>query len=222
MCPYSLIIFDWDGTLMDSQSRIVTCIQAACRDVSVVAPSAERARHIIGLGLHEACRQLLPEFDDETHQQVQERYRHHFHRHDIAPAQLYSGVRTMLQDLHSRGHLLAIATGMSRPGLDTVLQETGLNTYFHATRSVDESASKPSPLMLHQLLDYFSLEAKQAIMIGDTEYDLKMAQLAGMDALAVSYGVHEVHRLLPHRPLACLDSITQMHQWLKGGGGSNY
>jgi phosphoglycolate phosphatase len=222
MHTYNLIIFDWDGTLMDSKSRIVSCIQAACRDVGIEAPSTEHTRDVIGLGLHEACRQLLSHLDEEVRVLVQKRYCHHFLSNDIAPAQLFRGVKMMLQDLHSRGYLLAIATGMSRDGLNKILQETSLVTYFHATRSVDESACKPDPLMLHQLLDYFDLDAKQAVMVGDTEYDLKMARCAGMDALAVSYGAHEEHRLLPHHPLACIDSISQMHNWLTGDSGKNY
>ncbi len=221
MRPYKLIIFDWDGTLMDSESRIISCIQAACRDAGIEAPSAESARNVIGLGLHEACRQLLSDLDEEVHMHVQIRYRHHFLHKDFAPAQLFDGVMLMLEDLYLRGYLLAVATGMSRHGLNTILQETGLATYFHATRSVDESASKPNPLMLYQLLDYFEVKAKQALMVGDTEYDLKMASHAGMDALAAGYGVHEVERLLPHKPLACINSIPQMHQWLLGGCGVN-
>jgi len=214
-----LIIFDWDGTLMDSQSRIVSCIQAACTDVGIEVPSADRARNVIGLGLHEACRQLLSNLDENVHTHVQTRYRHHFLNNDIAPARLFDGVLSMLQDLYSRGYLLAVATGMSRHGLNTILQKTRLARYFHATRCVDDSASKPNPLMLYRLLDYFGIQVEQALMVGDTEYDLEMARRAGMDALAVSYGVHEVSRLLPHRPLACINSIPHMHDWLVGGYG---
>lgn len=215
MHPYKLIIFDWDGTLMDSKSRIVSCIQAACQDVGIAAPSADHARDVIGLGLNEACRIVLPDLDDDVRLRVKERYHYYFHGAVIAPAQLFAGARTMLHDLYHRGYPLAIATGMSRTGLDTILLETGLAAYFQITRCVDESASKPDPLMLHQLLEHFELQPKQAVMIGDTEYDLEMAHNAGMDALAVSYGVHEPERLLPHKPLACFDSIPKMHRWLK-------
>lgn len=218
MRQYKLIIFDWDGTLMNSMSRIVSCIQAACCDAGIEAPVDEDARNVIGLGLNEACRRLLPNIDNELYSQVQEHYRQHFLRNDTPPAQLYSGVRPMLQDLNRRGYLLAIATGMSRSGLDSILHETGLADYFHATRSVDESASKPNPLMLYQLLDHFDLKSTQAIMVGDTEYDLQMARNAGMDALAAGYGVHQANRLLALKPLACIDSITQMHNWLTAGG----
>jgi phosphoglycolate phosphatase len=213
---YNLIIFDWDGTLMDSEARIVSCIQAACRDLDLDVPTAERARNVIGLGLHEACRQVLPEHGEEVHLKMSERYRYHFLTADTTPSQMFDGVEAMLHDLDSQGHFLAVATGKGRAGLDAVLKDTGLGGYFHATRCADETASKPNPQMLHELLDFFGLEPGQAIMIGDTEYDLEMARHASMDSLAVSYGVHEVERLLQHGPLACVDSIPQMHQWLCG------
>jgi len=216
MKQYQLMIFDWDGTLMDSEAHIVACIQEACRDMGLEVPSAERARNVIGLGLHEACRQVLPEHGEAVHLKMSERYRHHFFHGDATPSQLFEGVEVMLQDLDSQGHFLAIATGKGRAGLDAVLQETGLGRYFHATRCADETASKPNPQMLHELLEYFALEPQQAIMIGDTEYDLEMAGHARMASLAVSYGVHETERLLKHQPLACVDSIPQMHQWLRG------
>ena len=216
MSPYQLVIFDWDGTLMDSEARIVSCIQAACRDLGLEVPDAERAKNVIGLGLHEACRQILPEAGSDVHLKMSERYRYHFLTADTTPSQMFEGVEAMLQDLDSQGHFLAIATGKGRVGLDAVLKDTGLGSYFHATRCADETASKPNPQMLHELLDYFGLEAGHAIMIGDTEYDLEMARHARMDSLAVSYGVHETERLLSHGPLACVDSISEMHQWLCG------
>jgi len=216
MSPYELVIFDWDGTLMDSEARIVSCIQAACRDLELEVPSAERASNVIGLGLHEACRQVLPEHGEAVHLKMSERYRYHFLTADTTPSQMFEGVEAMLEDLDRQGRFLAIATGKGRAGLDAVLKDTGLGRFFHATRCADETASKPNPQMLHELLDYFGLEAGQAIMIGDTEYDLEMARHARMDSLAVSYGVHETERLLKHEPLACVDSIPQMHRWLRG------
>lgn len=212
---YPLIIFDWDGTLMDSEARIVACIQEACRDLELEVPSAERARNVIGLGLHEACRQVLPEADESVHQRMSERYRHHFLLANQTPAEMFEGVEAMLQDLNDKGHFLAVATGKGRAGLNAVLEHTGLGRYFHATRCADETASKPNPQMLEELLDYFGLHSDQAIMVGDTEYDLEMARFARMDSLAVSYGVHEVARLMRHQPRACVDSIAQMHRWLQ-------
>ncbi|MBD3669494.1 MAG: HAD-IA family hydrolase [Gammaproteobacteria bacterium] len=212
--PYKLIIFDWDGTLMDSQARIVSCIQAACRDLKLPVPDEAAAKNVIGLGLQEACRQLLPESRPPVHQEMSERYRYHFLSANATPSELFGGVEAMLDELEQRGHFLAIATGKGRQGLDSVLKETGLQGRFHATRTSDETASKPNPLMLHELLDFFGVETDEALMIGDTEYDMEMAVHARMDALAVSYGVHEVERLLRHAPLACVDSIPAMQRWL--------
>lgn len=214
--PYKLIIFDWDGTLMDSEARIVSCIQAACRDLELEVPAVESAKNVIGLGLHEACRQLLPQAGPQVHMEMSERYRYHFLTADSTPSQLFEGVEAMLEALEEKGLFLAIATGKGRQGLDAVLEETGLGGRFHATRTADETASKPNPMMLHELLDFFGLDPEEAIMIGDTEYDLEMARHARMASLAVSYGVHEVERLLKHEPLTCVDSIAEMHEWLSG------
>ena len=214
MSAYKLIIFDWDGTLMDSEAKIVSCLMAACEDLGLEPPTEEAAKNVIGLGLHEACVQLLPGSEHALHLQMSDRYRHHFFDVQRPASAMFDGVENMLKGLDDEGHFLAIATGKGRRGLDEVLGQTGLKSYFHASRTADETISKPNPQMLHELLDYFGLESNEAIMIGDTEYDLQMASNAQMDSLAVSYGVHEVDRLLQFRPKACVDSIQEMHDWL--------
>ena len=214
MSAYKLIIFDWDGTLMDSEAKIVSCLLASARDLELELPTVDEAKNVIGLGLHEACVQLMPGSDHAQHLQMAERYRYHFLIANETPSAMFDGVETMLQSLDETGVFLAIATGKGRQGLDAVLKETDLKHYFHATRTADETVSKPHPQMLHELLDYFGLESNEAIMIGDTEYDLEMASNAKMDSLAVSYGVHEVERLMQHQPRSCVHSIDEMHNWL--------
>ncbi len=215
--PYQLLIFDWDGTLMDSEARIVACAQAAAQDIGIEVPSDAAVRNIIGLGLKEAFEVLFPEHNQQTMARFVERYRHHFLHVDETPSALFAGVQRMLENLLAEDFLLAVATGKGRPGLNLVLDETQLGSFFHATRTADETFSKPNPEMLFQLLNELGVEAKDALMIGDTEYDLQMATNARMPSLAVSYGVHEVERLMGHDPVSCVDSINQMEQWLTRG-----
>ena len=210
---YQLLVFDWDGTLMDSEARIIACMEAASNDLSLATPDKAAIRNIIGLGLDEAIHALFPEHTAAVHRQMVERYRYHFLTADRTPSPLFPGVVPMLQDLKQRGYWLAIATGKGRPGLQKVLSDTGLEQMFLATRCAGETASKPNPQMLFELLDELGVEAEQALMIGDTEYDLQMAQNAKMPALAVSYGVHERDRLLQYRPVGCIDSIPNLHNW---------
>ncbi|MDH5360915.1 MAG: HAD-IA family hydrolase [Gammaproteobacteria bacterium] len=214
MSAYKLIIFDWDGTLMDSEAKIVNCLLASATDLGLALPTVEEAKNVIGLGLHEACVKLMPGSDHALHLQMADRYRYHFLTANETPSEMFAGVEAMLKSLDDAGHFLAIATGKGRQGLDAVLRQTELKHYFHATRTADETISKPHPQMLHELLDFFGLEANEAIMIGDTEYDLQMATNARMDSLAVSYGVHEVERLMQHQPKSCVHSIEEMHNWL--------
>lgn len=210
---YQLLIFDWDGTLMDSEAQIVACLQAASADLGLDVPDVERAKNVIGLGLYEAVHQLFPEGEHDLHLKLSDRYRYHFLTADPTPSELFQGTQQMLEDLRDAGYWLAIATGKGRAGLNKVLQETNLGELFLSTRCADETASKPNPQMLHELLDEFGLEATQALMIGDTEYDMEMAHHARIDRLAVSYGVHEVERLQKYQPVATLDSVSQMHSW---------
>jgi len=215
---YQLLIFDWDGTLMDSEARIVACARAAAEDIEIRVPSKASVRNIIGLGLKEAFEVLFPEYDSEVMERFVDRYRHYFLHVDKTPSALFDGVEQMLEQLQQRDYLLAIATGKGRPGLDKVLDETQLGGYFHSTRTADETFSKPNPEMLFQILNELGVEASDALMIGDTEYDLQMATNARMPSLAVSYGVHEIERLLQHDPVTSVDSIEQLEGWLIGAG----
>ena len=211
---YELLIFDWDGTLMDSIARIVTCFGNACADAGLPVPPESAMRHVIGLGLVEAVDALLPGVDNVLRESVVARYRERFLHIDQTAMPLFDGVRTGLEALAGHGYLLAVATGKSRRGLDRVLQETGMTSLFVATRCADEALSKPHPKMLQDLLDYTGLSSEQALMVGDTTYDLEMARMAAMDSLAVSYGVHVREDLLAHAPLACLDTFDEVRQWL--------
>lgn len=210
---YELIVFDWDGTLMDSADTIVECLLASCRDIAVAPPTREAARHVIGLGLGEALASMLPDLPSARHGELVERYRTHFLSRD-SDVPLFDGAAQTIADLHARGYRLAIATGKSRRGLDRALAQTGLGEFFHATRCADESASKPDPRMLNELLQQFDLKAQQALMIGDTTHDIRMAQQAHVDCVAVAHGAHHADDLRALTPLACLQSIAELNAWL--------
>ncbi len=212
---FTLVVFDWDGTLMDSEAKIVSSAVAAARDLDMPGLAPERVRDIIGLGLREATQVLFPGAEDLFHIRFIERYRHHFLEADQTPMPLFDGVTETLESLLQEGYLLAVATGKSRRGLDRALVETGLSDHFIASRCADETRSKPDPLMLEQLMEEVGVEAKETVMVGDTEYDLQMALKAGTCSVAVSYGVHARDRLLQFAPLACLDSISELTEWLR-------
>lgn len=210
---FELIVFDWDGTLMDSTAVIASSLQSACEDISLPVPSEERARHIIGLGLHDALRYILPGVPPSIYPQVVERYGFHFRaREEAAP--LFAGVEETLRTLNDAGHMLAVATGKSRRGLDRVLERTGLKALFHATRCGEEAANKPAPAMLLDLHSELGVEKARTLMIGDTTHDLQMAQNAGMTSVAVSFGAHPREQLLALQPLDCFDEPRALWAWL--------
>ena len=211
----NLLVFDWDGTLMDSEARIVSCMQAAIEDLGLEPREAASIRNIIGLGLHEAISTLYPGSDTTLHVAVTDRYRYHFLTANQTRSELFPGAEETVHGLSEAGFLLAVATGKGRKGLDMVLEETGLGQYFHATRCADETFSKPHPQMLEELMDELGAEPGETLMIGDTEYDMQMATNARTHSLAVSYGVHEKERLLQHNPLHCLDAIDELGDWLQ-------
>jgi len=215
MQRFELLVFDWDGTLMDSEARIVACLQGAIGDLGLPRKEVADLRNIIGLGLAEAIERLFPGSDAATRQALVERYRHHFLVADPTPSALFEGAREVLHDLAEQGYLLAVATGKGRRGLDKVLEETGLGPLFHATRCADETFSKPHPQMLLELMDHLGAAPQATLMIGDTEYDMEMARNARTHALAVSYGVHHPERLLKHGPLGCLHRIGELPEWLR-------
>lgn len=215
MQRFELLVFDWDGTLMDSEARIVACLQGAIADLGLPRKEVADLRNIIGLGLAEAIERLFPGSAADIRHALVERYRHHFLVADPTPSTLFEGAREVLHDLAAQGYLLAVATGKGRHGLDKVLEETGLGPLFHATRCADETVSKPHPQMLLELMDHLGAEPQATLMIGDTEYDMEMARNAGTHALAVSYGVHHPERLLKHGPLGCLQHISELPAWLR-------
>jgi phosphoglycolate phosphatase len=211
---YDLLVFDWDGTLMDSAARIVASMRKAFAELDLVPPPPAAARNVIGLGLSHAVTQLAPYADEVLLGRIIERYRTHYLELDDTPTPLFPGAAEVVAGLGAEGYLLAVATGKSRRGLDQALTQTGLGVHFHATRSADETFSKPHPQMLLELLDELGVRAERALMIGDTEYDLLTARNAGVDALAVCYGAHEPERLLALEPLACLSAIDALPGWL--------
>jgi phosphoglycolate phosphatase len=213
---YRLLVFDWDGTLMDSEARIVACLQAAASDLEIDIPPPERAKEIIGLGLGEAIARLFPDLGERARALAVERYRQHFLGDDLAPSVLFPGVTETLALLADEGYLMGVATGKSRRGLDKVLEETGLGPLFHATRCADETFSKPHPQMLEDVMDRVGARPSETLMIGDTEYDMQMARNARTHGLAVSYGVHDPERLLAEGALACLDTLADLPAWLAG------
>lgn len=211
---YELLIFDWDGTLLDSAATIVDCIQAACADLGLPQPSRAAASHIIGLGLADALARLLPGLPAEEHPRLVERYRHHYLSRDAA-IPLFEGAAELIRELHGRGHLLAVATGKARRGLARAFEHTGLGVYFHASRTADETFSKPHPAMIEELLDELMVPPQRALMIGDTSHDLEMARNAGVAALAAGYGAHPAEGLSGYGALAVCDSFAELARWLR-------
>ena len=206
-------MFDWDGTLMDSTAVIAGALQSACADIGLPVPEDERARHVIGLSLHDALRYILPGVPPSIYPQVVDRYRHHFvSREQSAP--LFAGAEETLRALHAKGHYLAVATGKSRRGLDRVLARTGLASAFHATRCGEEAASKPAPDMLLELHTLLGIDKSKTLMIGDTTHDLQMAKNAGIPAVAVAFGAHPAQQLRDCDPLECFVDPRELWTWL--------
>ena len=212
---FDLIIFDWDGTLMDSEAKIVRCMQAAAVDVGIPDPGTAAIRDIIGLGLNEAMQVLFPEQAPARQAELVERYRRHFLELDATDMPLFPGVPQGLTQLTQQGYLLAIATGKARRGLNRVLDDTGMSHLFVSSRCADEAFSKPHPKMLEDILDDTGVDAGRALMVGDTVYDMEMARNAKVAGLAVSYGVHARERLLDCGALACLNSFPEVCAWVK-------
>lgn len=209
---YDLIIFDWDGTLMDSAAKIISCMQKAAVRCGVEIPSADAVSHIIGISLKPAIKQLFNTDDEELAERLTLAYKEVYLGADTTPCPLFEGVDNMLGDLTAAGVKLAVATGKARRGLNRAWEQTGTGHYFTTSRCADEADSKPSPDMLLQLLEEQGLTAAQALMIGDTTYDMQMAQAIGMDRIGVSYGVHAAVNLARHHPKAIVHSIDELHR----------
>lgn len=210
---FELLVFDWDGTLMDSAAAISESLQAACTDLGLPVPSRERARHVIGLGLTDALAYVLPELPTADYPKVLDQFRTHFLRRDTGTT-LFAGAKEMISELHDAGFMLAVATGKSRRGLDRALHATGLHGYFDTTRCADEGFSKPHPGMLEAVMGNLATAPAATVMIGDTTHDMEMAKAAGVAAVAVTYGAHERAVLNVCKPLAMVDELRGLHRWI--------
>ncbi|NKE68956.1 HAD-IA family hydrolase [Ramlibacter sp. RBP-2] len=210
---FDLIAFDWDGTLFDSTAIIVRCIQQAVIDVGGARPTDKAAAYVIGMGLMQALAHAAPDVPAERYPQLGERYRHHYlaRQNDLS---LFPGVLALLDELKQRQHWLAVATGKSRRGLDDVLRTVQLQGTFNGSRTADETAGKPNPLMLQELMREFGTDPERTLMIGDTTHDLQMAVNAGCPAVGVSYGAHEPGEFHSLNPLYIAHSVADLREWL--------
>lgn len=210
--PFDLIAFDWDGTLFDSTAIITRCIQAAVVDVGGSKPSDKDAAYVIGLGLMQALAHAAPDVPSSKYAELGVRYKHHYaaHQNDIA---LFDGVLPMLAELKARNYVLAVATGKSRRGLNDVLRTSELHGLFHASRTADETAGKPHPLMLQELMQEFGVPAHRVLMVGDTTHDLQMALNAGCPSVGVSYGAHEPSAFAELKPLFVAHTAAELQTW---------
>jgi phosphoglycolate phosphatase len=211
---YDLIVFDWDGTIMDSTAVIAGSIQAACRDLGLTIPDDETARHVIGLGLDQALRYAVPDMPEAMCPDLVERYRHHFLAQDEA-IPLFEGARETIAELRDAGYRLGVATGKSRAGLDRAMESTGMKSYFHATRTADQTFSKPNPAMLFELMDELAVSTGRTLMVGDTTHDVQMAQNAKVDVVAMGHGAHPPEQLQELNPLALMGDFAELRVWLK-------
>ncbi|MEY2621625.1 MAG: Pyrophosphatase PpaX [Pseudomonadota bacterium] len=217
MRRFDLIAFDWDGTLFDSTALITRCIQEAVRDVGGTVPSAQAASYVIGMALMPALAHAAPDVPKDKYPMLGERYRHHYvaHQDDLS---LFEGILDLLHALRSRQYSLAIATGKSRVGLNHVLDSVELRHLFDATRTADETAGKPQPLMLQELMAEVGASPERTLMIGDTTHDLEMAHHAGCACIGVSYGAHEPRSFARWNPLFIAHSVPELRQWLLDHG----
>lgn len=214
---FDLIAFDWDGTLYDSTAAITKSIQEAVRDVGGQVPSQEAASYVIGMALMPALAHAAPDVPPEKYAELGNRYRYHYlqHQNDLS---LFEGVVPMLEALRERGHLLTVATGKSRRGLDDVLARLPLRGLIDGSRTADETAGKPHPLMLQELMAEFGVAPERMLMIGDTTHDLQMARNAGCASVGVAYGAHPTLNFAELLPLHVADAVPELHQWLLANG----
>lgn len=211
---FDLIVFDWDGTLMDSTAHITRSIQAACRDLGVPVPADEAASYVIGLGLREALQIAAPSLDPSDYPRLVERYRFHYLVKD-PQIELFRGVREMLAELRDAGYLLGVATGKSRVGLNRALDQVRLTSLFDCTRCADETFSKPHPAMLQELTRELGQDLARTVMIGDTTHDLQMAQNAGAAGVGVAYGAHPSGSLQALMPRFVAPDVASLVGWLR-------
>lgn len=212
-----LLVFDWDGTLMDSIGAIVACTKRTIGDLELGEMPEDRIRNTIGLGLRETVEVLSPGCDESQYGRILARYREHWFASYRDLPLLFDGVRELLEGFVRDGYLLAVATGKSRRGLDYAMVQTGLEGLFQATRTADETFSKPHPKMLYDLFEELGVAPHEALMVGDTTYDLEMARNAGSPAVGVCSGSHPREDLLAFEPVACLESVLELAPWLAAG-----
>jgi len=218
--PYDLLIFDWDGTLMDSVGSIVECTRATLAELRIPEPEEAILRGVIGLSLAETVERLASgNLDDEVTRRIPEVYRRLWHGTFHDRSFLFAGVADMLGDLADAGYLLAVATGKGRRGLTRDLETTGIAEHFHSTRTPDEARSKPHPQMVLDLLDELGVGAERALVVGDSIWDLQMASSAGVPSVAVETGAHPRERLLEHSPRACFAGVSDLPGWLRDPTG---
>ncbi len=210
-----MVIFDWDGTLLDSTGKIVDCMQRAAQDVALTPPTADAVRDIIGLGLHESVERLFPGLGDEQVKALQQRYSHHFVIADQTPCDPFPGAIDLLHGLRESGRRIAVATGKSRRGLNRAWRSTGLGEYFHDSRCADETRSKPDPLMLLELCAAAEVTPADCVMVGDTEWDLAMAAAIDMPRIGVAFGAHHPSRLEAHDPLIIINEYKELIEYFK-------
>jgi len=210
---FDLVVFDWDGTVIDSTATIARSIMAAAADLELPVPDFEQASHVIGLGLRDALARAVPSLPADRAVEFSARYRHHYFAAEDTLA-LFAGARALIEALRDSGAQLAIATGKSTPGLLRALDATGLKPYFDATRCADQTHPKPHPAMLLELSEELAVPAERMLMIGDTTHDLEMAQAAQVSAVGVTYGAHPRDQLAALGPLALVDSMAQLHALL--------
>jgi len=211
---YKLAIFDWDGTVMDSVTKIVNCIRSSAESLNIVPPSDEAIKNIIGMSLEKAIDVSFPD-NVAQHQALISGYKYQYSV-DTTPTPVFADVVGVLNALKEQGIVLAVATGKGRGGLERLLDQSQLRHFFSATRTSDEAQSKPSPDMLYQLLEELGISAQDAVMIGDTQIDMTMAKAAGMDRIGVTMGVHNAQQLNKLCPVATVDNYLQLQQVLLG------
>lgn len=212
---YELIVFDWDGTLMNSLDHITYCLRHAFLDMGLEDRPDHELQRVIGLGLEQAMMELVPGQDEEFYEQIVQSYRNHWMGSPPGLSQFYEGIPQLLNQLYSRNIPMAVATGKSRRGLDKQLQEENVGHFFSCTRCADESISKPAPDMLLEILHELSVSASSTLVIGDTEFDMQMARAAGCDRIAVGYGVHTADSLTPYEPVTIANTPKELTQWFE-------
>ena len=214
---YDLVVFDWDGTILDSTAAIVRAIQAASVEVGAAKPSDDKARYVIGMGLLDALKHAVPDLEESRYDELVSAYRRHYLSGDHELT-LFPGVEDLLAQLQAENRWVAVATGKSRVGLDRAMGHSGLGRYFDTTRTADETRGKPHPQMLEEIINQFAVAPERTLMIGDTTHDLLMAQNAGAVGLGITHGAHPVSALMDCAPIAVVDSIHDLNQWIKCNG----